>query len=124
MLFKLGMFSQKKTPGRRVVVVGGGAVGVETTMMLAEDGALSGEEIKFLLVNKAEKAEDLYDLAVKGSKQLTLVEMVNKLGTNFGKSTRWSMLQDVKRYAVDTKTEANVLEITEGATITQGFSQR
>ena len=93
-------------------------------MMQTEEGTLSGEEIKFLLVNKAEKAEDLYDLAVKGSKQLTLVEMVNKLGTNFGKSTRWSMLQDVKRYAVDTKTEANVLEITEGATITQGFSQR
>ena len=69
MLFKLGMFSQKKTPGRRVVVVGGGAVGVETTMMLVEEGALSGEEIKFLLVN----AEDLYDPAVKGSKQLNLV---------------------------------------------------
>jgi 2,4-dienoyl-CoA reductase (NADPH2) len=108
------VLAKKQTTGRRVIVIGGGAVGVETALMLAEEGTLSGEEIKFLLVNKAEKAEDLYDLAVKGSKQLTLVEMVNKLGTNFGKSTRWSMLQDVKRYAVDTKTEANVLEITEG----------
>jgi len=58
-----------KTAGRRVVVVVGCAVGVETTMMLVEEGALSGEEIKFLLVN----AEDLYDPAVKGSKQLNLV---------------------------------------------------
>jgi 2,4-dienoyl-CoA reductase (NADPH2) len=39
--------------------------------------------------------------------------MIDKLGTNFGKSTRWAMMQDVKRYAVTTRTAAKVLEITE-----------
>jgi 2,4-dienoyl-CoA reductase (NADPH2) len=98
--------------GRQVVVIGGGAVGVETALLLAEEGTLSGEELKFLLVNQAEKPENLYRLAVEGSKKVTLVEMIDKIGTNFGKSTRWSMLQDVKRYSVSTKTAAKVLAIT------------
>jgi len=106
------LLAKKQVAGKRVVIVGGGAVGVETALMLAEEGTLSGEELKFLLLNRAEKPEDLYSLAIKGSKQVTLVEMIDKLGTNFGKSTRWAMLQDVKRYAVTTRTAAKVLEIT------------
>ena len=103
----------KQDTGKRVVVIGGGAVGVETALLLAEKGTLSGDELKFLLVNKAEKPENLYELAVKGSKDVTLVEMIDKIGTNFGKSTRWSMMQDVKSHSVSTITAANVLEITE-----------
>jgi 2,4-dienoyl-CoA reductase (NADPH2) len=107
------VLAKKEKTGKRVVIIGGGAVGVETALMLAEEGTLSGEEIKFLLLNRAEKPEDLHALAIKGSKQVTLVEMIDKLGTNFGKSTRWAMMQDVKRYAVTTRTAAKVLEITE-----------
>jgi len=98
--------------GERVVIIGGGAVGVETALFLAQQGTLSGEELKFLLVHRAETAEELYRLATTGSKQVTLIEMIDKLGTNFGRSTRWGMLQDLTRYAVDARTKAKVLEIT------------
>ena len=50
--------------------------------------------------------------------------MIDKLGTNFGKSTRWSMLQDVKRSAMDTRTEAKVLEITPTGVIIEQAGQR
>jgi 2,4-dienoyl-CoA reductase (NADPH2) len=40
--------------------------------------------------------------------------MADTLGANFGKSTRWGMLQDVGRYGVKTLIHAKVLEITEG----------
>jgi len=98
--------------GKRVVVIGGGAVGIETALLLAEKGTLSGEALKFLLVHKAESVEDLYGLATHGSKDVTVVEMLNELGTNFGKSTRWGMMQDVKRYGVKTRQTARVFEIT------------
>jgi 2,4-dienoyl-CoA reductase (NADPH2) len=95
-----------------VVVIGGGAVGVEVSLFLAEQGTLSGEELKFLLVSGAESAEELYRLATVGSKKITLVEMIDKLGNNFGKSTRWGMLQDVDRSGIATRLETKVLEIT------------
>lgn len=100
--------------GRRVVVVGGGAVGIETALLLGETGTLSGEELKFLLVNGAVAPEKLYKLATEGTKEVAVVEMADTLGANFGKSTRWGMLQDVGRYGVKTFTQAKVLAITEG----------
>ncbi|MDA3896867.1 MAG: FAD-dependent oxidoreductase [Desulfobacteraceae bacterium] len=98
--------------GKRVVIVGGGAVGVETALLLAEKGTLSADILKFLFVNKAETPEVLYEMATKGTKKITIVEMINKIGKDFGKTTRWGMLQDVTRYGVESKVTAKALEIT------------
>ncbi len=99
--------------GRKVVVIGGGAVGVETAMLLAEKGALSGDELKFLLVNKAEDPETLYELATKGTKEVVLIEMINKIGKDIGRSTRWGMLQDMSRFGITSDVETRALEITD-----------
>jgi len=103
----------KKHTGRRGAVVGGGAVGVETALFLAEKGTLSGEAVKFLLVNRAESAEDLYQLATHGTKEVELFEMVDRIGSDIGRSTRWVMLQDLQRHGVKTHVGAKVVEITE-----------
>ncbi|MFP4572120.1 MAG: FAD-dependent oxidoreductase [Desulfobacterales bacterium] len=101
--------------GKRVVVLGGGAVGVETALFLAEKGTLSGEALKFLMVNKAESPETLYELSTKGTKEVTLIEMLEKTGKDFGKTTRWSMLQDASRFGIKTLTTTKALEITKNA---------
>ncbi|HEX9872933.1 MAG TPA: FAD-dependent oxidoreductase, partial [Deferrimonas sp.] len=80
--------------GQKVVVIGGGAVGVETALDLAERGTLTGEALKFLLVHGAEAPADLLELAVRGTREIVLVEMLQEIGTNFGRTTRWGMLQD------------------------------
>ncbi len=98
--------------GGRVAIIGGGAVGVETAQFLAEKGTLSADAVKFLLVNKAEDPETLYELATKGTKQVILVEMLEKLGPDIGKSTRWGMLQDLSRFGVISVTGSKVCEIT------------
>ena len=103
----------KVATGRKVVIIGGGAVGIETALLLAEQGTLSGEELKFLLVNGAVGPEKLYQLATEGTKELVVVEMADSLGANFGKSTRWGMLQDVSRFGVKTLLQARVLAITD-----------
>jgi len=106
------VLSGSVTTGKRIVVIGGGAVGIETALLLAEKGTLSGEALKFLLVHGAESVEDLYRLATHGSKHVTVIEMLGELGKNFGKSTRWGMMQDVERYGVTTRVTARVVEIT------------
>ena len=99
--------------GQRVVVIGGGAVGVETAMFLAEKGTLSGEALKFLLTNRAEDPAVLYDLSIRGTKSVVLVEMIAKVGQDIGRSTRWGMLQELVRAGVKTKTNTKALEIVE-----------
>ena len=100
--------------GRRVAVVGGGAVGVETALFLADKGTLTADAVKFLLVNRAEAPEALFELATRGTKTVTLVEMRDTLGREIGRTTRWGMLQDLKRAGVETRTSARALEVTAG----------
>lgn len=118
------VLADKAVTGKRVVIIGGGAVGVETALLLAEKGTLSGDVLKFLFVNKAESAEVLYEMATKGTKQITIVEMIDKIGTDFGKTTRWGMLQDVGRYGVEVKVGSKALEITpDGVKVEIGQNQ-
>ena len=105
----------KVRTGRRVVVIGGGAVGVETALLLADRGTLSGDALKFLLLNRAESAEDLYELASRGSKEVVLLEMIEKVGKDIGKSTRWPMMQDAERACIETRTVTRALKITESS---------
>ena len=106
------VLSHQVFTGKRVVIIGGGAVGVETALFLAEKGTLSADALKFLFINKAESPEVLYEMATKGTKEITLVEMLDTIGKDFGKSTRWGMLQDVKRHGIVTMQGAKALEIT------------
>lgn len=103
----------KVSTGQKVVVIGGGAVGVETAMFLAEKGTLSGDAIKFLLIQKAETLETLYDLATKGSKDVVMLEMTEKIGRGIGKSTKWVMSQEMDTLRLTTKTSTRALEITD-----------
>jgi 2,4-dienoyl-CoA reductase (NADPH2) len=45
--------------GKRVVIIGGGAVGIETALFLAEKGTLSAEALKFLLKFRTPNASGL-----------------------------------------------------------------
>lgn len=106
------VLSGKAVTGKRVVVIGGGAVGVETALFLAEKGTISGEALKFLLIHGAETAEELQRLATCGTKEVMILEMLDDLGNNFGRTTRWGMMQDLERYGVKSRTAVKAVEIT------------
>jgi 2,4-dienoyl-CoA reductase (NADPH2) len=112
------VLQEKADTGRRVAIIGGGAVGVETALFLAEKGTLTGEQVKFLLVNRVESPEDLYELATKGTREVILLEMLDRVGQDIGKSTRWVMMQDLSRLGVAVRTATRAVEITEtGVTV-------
>jgi 2,4-dienoyl-CoA reductase (NADPH2) len=106
------VLSGKVEVGQNVVIIGGGAVGVETALELAEQGTLPADTLKFLLVHGAADIDELRTMATRGTRKIVLLEMLGKLGANFGKTTRWVMLDDLKRYRVDAMTEAKALEIS------------
>ncbi|MCG8685477.1 MAG: NAD(P)/FAD-dependent oxidoreductase [Desulfobacterales bacterium] len=108
------VLERKVATGDKVAIVGGGAVGVETALFLAEEGTMPAETIKFLLVNKAETPEALFEMATQGSKQVSLIEMTDRIGKDIGKSTKWGMMQDLGRFGVQTITAGKVVRITKG----------
>ena len=98
--------------GKRVAIIGGGAVGVETALFLAQKGTLPADAVKFLFINRAEPFEDLYRLSTIGTKKVVIIEMLEHVGPDIGKSTRWGMMQDMHRHLVRIKTSTRAKEIT------------
>jgi 2,4-dienoyl-CoA reductase (NADPH2) len=118
------VLSGKAHTGRRVVVIGGGAVGVEVSLFLAEKGALTPEAVKFLLVNRAVSPEDLYSLATRGTKSVVLIEMLGKIGKDIGKSTRWTMLQEMDRVGIRSGVDTTAMEILpDGVRVASGSGE-
>jgi len=103
----------KAYTGQNVAIIGGGAVGVETALQQAEKGTIPGDALKFLLVNNVEECGHLAEMALKGTKNIVILEMLEKIGQDIGKSTKWTMMQDLNMHGVQTMTKTKALEITE-----------
>jgi len=110
--------------GQNIVIVGGGAVGVETALLLAESGTLDNETLRFLMLQHAETEKELYQLITQGSKKITVLEMAKGIGRDIGPSTRWSMLADLKRHNIDCLDETTVLQVrSDGVLVESAGSQ-
>jgi 2,4-dienoyl-CoA reductase (NADPH2) len=89
-------------------VIGGGAVGLETALQVAQIGTLSAEVLEFLMFNKAETDEKLHELLRRGNKEVTVFEMLSRVGQDVGKSSRWVLMQELRDRNVRILTDAKV----------------
>jgi 2,4-dienoyl-CoA reductase (NADPH2) len=107
------VLASRSKVGKKVVIVGGNAVGLETALCLASQGTLSPEVLHFLLVNRAESPETLEHLLNHGNKEVCVVEMTRKVGQDLGISTRWTVMAELKRLGVKIMAGAKAIEVTE-----------
>ena len=80
----LEVLTGEKDVGRRVIVVGGGMVGCETADFLAEKG-----------------------------KEVTILEMLERVGADIGRTSRWVVLGRLRDAGIRMETKVNVVEITD-----------
>ena len=111
------VLSGRVDTGKEVVVIGGGAVGLGTAIFLARKGTIDGDTLRFLMANQAETFETLNSLLFRGVKKVTVVEMLNRLGQDLGRSTRWTIMQDLWRLSIKAMTHTHAKEITDGGVI-------
>jgi len=102
----------KAVTGKRVVVIGGGAVGIETALVLAKIGAIDAETLMFLFLNKAEEPDRLRECATRGVKNVAIVEMLDRAGADIGLTTRWIALRRLQQHGVRVMTHTRAVEIT------------
>ncbi len=104
-------------PGEKVVVLGGGAVGVETALFIANIGTPSADTVKFLLMYGAEEPDRLREICHTGTKRVTIIEMLEKVGKDIGRSTRWVMMGQLRAFKVAAIKGATVTEIRDSGVV-------
>ena len=100
--------------GKSVAVIGGGSVGLETALFVATKGTITAETLHFLFTYEAESVERLRQLMFQGSSKVTVFEMLPKIGRDVGKSTKWILFDNLRRYRVSVKSSTKVLSIRNG----------
>jgi len=102
---------------KNVAIIGGGAVGLETAQFVASKGTISPEILHFLFAYDAETPERLRELMFSGSHSVTVFEMLNKIGKDVGKSTRWIVFDNLQRFGIRIITGAKVSSVENGKVI-------
>ncbi|MBI2303743.1 MAG: FAD-dependent oxidoreductase [Chloroflexi bacterium] len=98
--------------GNRVVVIGGGGVGCDVALFLAYQGGANPEASLFLTRYQVLPDQEAL-AATRGPREVTVVEMLPRLGNDIGRTTRWSTLLSLRKSGVQTVAEARAEEITE-----------
>jgi 2,4-dienoyl-CoA reductase (NADPH2) len=98
--------------GKRVVVIGGGAVGMETALFIANQGPMSVESAMFLASGGGLDAETAVKLARQGPK-VTILEMLDRIGQDMGPTTRSSVRFELRLHDVKVVTKATARRITD-----------
>ncbi|MHA2013279.1 MAG: oxidoreductase [Candidatus Helarchaeota archaeon] len=95
-----------------IVIIGGGATGVETALYVSEMGSISSEIAMFMIQHKVLSIDEALHYYRKGLKNVTIIDILPKLGGNIGRSTRWTMMKDLRYKEIRQLTSSEVLEIT------------
>jgi 2,4-dienoyl-CoA reductase (NADPH2) len=96
----------------KVVIIGGGATGAETALFIAKKKAMNPEVAIYLASKKGIDPEAALQFTRSGT-DVTVLEMVNRIGQDIGRTTRWTIIGELREYGVKMVTLATATKITE-----------
>lgn len=100
----------------KVVIIGGGATGAETALFIAKQKAMSPEVAVYLASKKGINPETALQFTRTGT-DVTVLEMINRIGHDIGRTTRWTIIGELREYGVKMVTLATATKITEEGVI-------
>ncbi|TFG23886.1 MAG: NADH:flavin oxidoreductase [Promethearchaeota archaeon] len=86
--------------GKNVVVVGGSATGMETAIWAAEQGAFNSEIAKFIAFYDLLPKEELFKRWLRGNREVTIIDMLPKLGMSVGRTTRGFLIGQLMKLGI------------------------
>jgi 2,4-dienoyl-CoA reductase (NADPH2) len=99
--------------GKRIVIIGGNAVGCETADFLAAEDCPTLENAAFLLYHEAEDAGHLRQLLCRSGRLITVIDMVERMAANVGKSSRWVLLKNLRTKGIELRPGTKLIAITD-----------
>lgn len=110
--------------GRKIAVIGGGSVGLETAYLIASKGTITPDTLYFLFKHEAATPERLRELVFKGNKEVTVFESMPRAGKDVGKSTKWGLFDNLDKHGVKIISGAKVVSFNKGILIFEKDGQQ
>jgi len=98
--------------GNNIVVVGGGSVGCETALYLAEQGSLDAFTAKFMLIHEVEPAEEIRKLLLTGRYKVAIIEQQKNLARDMNNASRWLLLKNLNLFGVTIYNQTSVESVS------------
>jgi 2,4-dienoyl-CoA reductase (NADPH2) len=105
--------------GENVVIIGGNATGCETALFIASMGAPNPDTFTFLMYHSAEDPTSAIKLLHSSGKRITVIDMLERLAENVGRTARWSLMKSLRLMGVDLRPRTKLLEITDDSVIVE-----
>jgi 2,4-dienoyl-CoA reductase (NADPH2) len=106
------VLEEKVIPGKRVTIIGGGPLGCDIALYLAEKGNINPEVANFLLWYQVEDPEEIKKQVLHREREITIVEIQDLIGKGIGRSTHWVVMSDLKRSGIIIRKKVVPLRIT------------
>lgn len=103
--------------GKDVVIVGGSATGCETAHFISSLNAPDPNTFTFLMYHNAEDPSEAMKLLHTSGRNITIIEMVGRLATNVGKTSRWSLMKSLRLEGVNLRPNTTLEEIMDDKVI-------
>ena len=105
--------------GQNVVIVGGSATGCETAHCIASMGTPDPAIFTHLMYHGAESPDFALHLLHDSGKTITVIDMVNRMADNVGRTARWSLLKCLRLMGVTLRPRTKLLEITDHSVVVE-----
>jgi 2,4-dienoyl-CoA reductase (NADPH2) len=105
--------------GKQVVIIGGGATGCETALLVANLGVATAETFRFLVYHSADDFDQLRKLLYNTGRKITVVEIMGRMAYNVGASTRWALMKNLRLMGVELRTKTKILSVGERAVVVE-----
>jgi len=103
--------------GKRVVIIGGGAIGCETALFVARLDVLNDQSFAFLVYHEADDFDRLRKQLYGGGRKITVLEVAERMADNVGVSARWGLLKNLRLLGVDLRSGVKITGIDDNAVI-------
>ncbi len=105
--------------GTDVVIIGGNATGCETAHYIASLGAPDPDTLAFLMYHRAENTDTTMKLFHSSGRNITVIDMAEKIAGNVGKTSRWTLMKSLRLMGVIMSPKTRLIEITEHEVIVE-----
>lgn len=101
----------KVVVGKKVAIIGGGAVGCEVAEYLLEKSALSKESLYFLSIHEAETPQKIQQLLHTSKRDISIIERKKRIGDGFDLGCGWPVMKQLSRLKAHVYTLFSAKEI-------------